>query len=108
MPHVIIETNDNVKNINGLFKEIFDILVAQLPTKPENCKGRVITYSEWQSGDPSHASFVHITIKLLKGRSLELLGQISDNILKLSSNYLNLDKGISVTIDELSDIYKKI
>ncbi len=115
MPHIILEASANVMETNGKISQILsdcqDLLVKKLPTKLENCKSRAILHDIYVLGDnnPNNA-FVHLTVKILKGRAPELIKEISlelQQILKegLHKSKEHLQLAISVEIAELNDSY---
>lgn len=117
MPHLILEASANIHESNARLQQLLvecqDLLVKELPTQLKSCKSRVILHDIYVLGDnhPDNA-FVHLTVKLLKGRTPDLLNKVAnilrDTILKhcvRSSESLHL--GVSVEITELSDIYAK-
>lgn len=117
MPHLILEASANIMETNDKFKQslrdLQSLLVEKLPTQLDNCKSRVIIHDLFVLGDDnSNNAFIHLTVKILQGRSPELLAEIShqlQEILKInhtkSREHLNLS--ISVEICELSSNYAK-
>ena len=91
MPHLILEASANIHESNARLQQLLvecqDLLVRELPTKLESCKSRVILHDIYVLGDnhPDNA-FLHLTVKLLKGRTPELLTNVatllSDTIAK--------------------------
>ena len=115
MPHVILEVSANIHetNLSPLLVEIHSILTEMLPTQLSGCKSRIIRDEDYVIGnnDPQNA-FVHLTVKVLKGRSKTLLNTIASSImekLKLafqeSYNALNLQ--YTIAIEELPEVYHK-
>jgi 5-carboxymethyl-2-hydroxymuconate isomerase len=78
MPHVIIEHSKNFpkKSIQEIQSEIQKIMssITEGKFNPDQCKCRSISYDEYLVGFANHsnASFVHISIKILSGRSAEV------------------------------------
>lgn len=77
MPHLIIEHSENIKksSIKTLQTEIQKImgLVTEGNFDPDQCKCRSFSFDEYLVGKPDQttSSFIHITIKILSGRTLE-------------------------------------
>lgn len=115
MPHLILEASANIMETNEkirlILKECHNILVNKLPTKAANCKSRAILHDIYVLGDnqPTNA-FVHLTVKVLKGRSPELLATTSKELQTalnegFSKSLTRLKLGVSVEICELNDSY---
>lgn len=115
MPHIILECSNNVNHacLKDVLPKIHDYLVEALPTKLESCKSRVVLYKDYLIADGHHdLAFVHITIKILAGRSEELLQSISQNVLKMLEEFLlssaeGLIYKLSVAIENLPSNYCK-
>ena len=115
MPHIILECSDNIieKDMKPLLADIQNILVAQLPTKLEACKSRSIRHSDFLlgNGDTNNA-FVHLSIRVLQGRSEELLNQTAQIILEKMAIYFDesskkLNLQITLALQNLPPIYLK-
>jgi 5-carboxymethyl-2-hydroxymuconate isomerase len=117
MPHLLLEFTSNIfekDNIANLLQKCHSILVNTLPTEIESCKSRAIEHTLYSigNGDPNNA-FVHVSLKILPGRSTETLSKTSEHIMDLlkrhfheSSNKLNLQ--LTLEIMELQKTYFKI
>ena len=117
MPHLLLEASTNIVETNDKIKQILykcqELLVEKLPTQLANCKSRLIMHDVFVLGDnnPKNA-FIHLTVRVLKGRSQELLSSTSRSLFELlqesfSKSKENLNLGISVEITELNDSYAK-
>lgn len=117
MPHLILELSDNMveasEKISKALADCQDLLVKELPTNLTSCKSRFIKYQGYVlgNGDVNNA-FVHLTVKVLKGRSSDLLAATSIKLRELlvshfedSANKLNLD--VTSVFEELNDSYAK-
>lgn len=117
MPHLTLEASANIHESNTRIQhtliECQNLLVLRLPTQLSSCKSRAILHDIYVVSDskPDNA-FIHLTVKLFKGRSSELLMKIAEELKEIisknfirSSESLNLD--ISIEIVELSEIYVK-
>ena len=118
MPHLILEASSNIVETNDKIKQTLqkcqNLLVEKLPTQLASCKSRLILHDVFILADNQERNaFVHLTVKLLKGRSAELLlCETSANLQSLLYAEFNksasqLALGISVEITELNDSYAK-
>jgi 5-carboxymethyl-2-hydroxymuconate isomerase len=119
MPHIIIEHSAKFdenkiltigKNIQKIMGDMpfanFDI---------DQCKIRGISFQNYQVGSSKIADFIHISIKILAGRSLEIRQDLSQQVFDWVLKYFqdNMDRGnrfdLSVDIIEMNrEVYKKI
>jgi len=119
MPHIIIEHSSKFdenkiltigKNIQKIMGDMpfanFDI---------DQCKIRGISFQNYQVGSSKIADFIHISIKILAGRSLEIRQDLSQQVFDWVLKYFqdNMDRGnrfdLSVDIIEMNrEVYKKI
>lgn len=115
MPHIVLECSDNIveNDFKSLLLSIHHILSENLPTDVSNCKSRVIRCTDFvMSNDDKTQAFVHVTIRVLKGRSAELLKNISTQIMEqlvsafpISAKQFVLQ--LSIEIPELPDNFEK-
>lgn len=84
---------------------------------PDQCKCRSFSFDEYLVGrtDQTESSFIHITFKVLSGRSVEVRKNLSQKIIELTEKFftdLNLpNKRCDITIDVVEmnrDTYQKI
>ena len=85
MPHLILEASSNIVETNDKIKQTLqkcqNLLVEKLPTQLASCKSRLILHDVFILADNQERNaFVHLTVKLLKGRSAELLRETSANL----------------------------
>jgi 5-carboxymethyl-2-hydroxymuconate isomerase len=119
MPHIIIEHSPNFdenkiltigKNIQKIMGDMpfanFDI---------DQCKIRGISFQNYQVGSSKIADFIHVSIKILAGRSLEIRQDLSQQVFDWVLKYFqdNMNRGnrfdLSVDIIEMNrEVYKKI
>ncbi len=116
MPHITLEYSSNIlekNNLKPLFSSIHQILTEALPTKLEACKSRAIKYEEFYLADGSeNNAFLHLNIKVMKGRSVELINSIALKITSLLKEYFSksskaLNLQITLEMDELQPTYYK-
>ena len=115
MPHLILEASANIIASNAKIKQTLNdcqnLLVAKLPTQLSNCKSRLILHDLFIVGDGNEQNaFIHLTVKIMKGRSQELLSEIAQKLKQIlindfskSSDHLNLAS--SVEIIEMNATY---
>lgn len=116
MPHVIVECSSNVveKDLSSLLIDIQALLTQMLPTQLSGCKSRVIRHHEYviSNNDPQNA-FVHVTVKVLKGRSKDLLDKVADSIMEklkmaFNASFSSLNLQFTIAIEELPEVYHKL
>jgi 5-carboxymethyl-2-hydroxymuconate isomerase len=93
MPHLIIEHSSNIKKsaIRTLEKEVQNILASIVEGNfdPDQCKARSHSFDEYLVGKPDQttSSFLHITIKILTGRTLEVRKKPSEKVMNFSKDF---------------------
>lgn len=92
MPHIIIEhsidfsTKEILELANQIQKSCFEIKEGNFDY--DQFKIRSLSYNNFGVGnDGSNANFIHISIKILAGRSLEIKKKLSENSFKLLQNF---------------------
>lgn len=117
MPHLVLEFSDNIlekRDFSDLFQKCHVILSQTLPSDIEGCKSRAIEQKIYYigNGSASHA-FVHVSLKVMPGRSLDTLQQTGENLMKVFKNYFSesfkkFKLQLTLEITELEKIYLKI
>lgn len=115
MPHLILEYSANViePDFSELFRECHQLLANQLPTQIKSCKSRAIKCLNYYVGEGvANSAFVHMTLKIMPGRSQEVLQTAGQELLILLKKYFSescqqLNLGFSVEINELTLPYAK-
>lgn len=92
MPHLIIEHSSNIKSrsIAALEHQIQNIMGGvEGNFDPDQCKCRSFAFDEYFNGhlDESESSFIHITLKVLVGRSLEVRQNLSHKIMEFVQKF---------------------
>lgn len=119
MPHIIIEHSKDISKIEELFLEIPKILENH---KEGNfsipaCNARSISFDKFMIGEKNQekTSFIHISLKILAGRSVEIRKAVAKEIVEYAKNFVakqNLKKEqINVTVDVIDmekEPYQKI
>ncbi len=115
MPHIIIEhsSNVNAQKVSAVMRPLHDILVEFLPTDLSTCKSRILSHEYYLvgDGDPKNG-FIHVEVRILPGRTEEIIHTTAKHILAFLVNYFNgtsdgIAHKISVEIGELSTSYCK-
>lgn len=86
MPHLTLEYSGNVPDppdIQGILREIHRVLQETAGIKIANCKSRGRIADEYvvADGGSSHA-FVHLDVRILEGRSVELKKELGNRLLE--------------------------
>lgn len=120
MPHLIIEHSADIskQSVKNLEQEIQSLMHSHEGNfDADQCKCRSFSFDEYLVGIPDQttASFIHITLKALSGRSVEVRKSLTEKIAKFAEEFLkNLDlsskrRELSVEFVELErDTYQKI
>ncbi len=121
MPHVIVEYSANFpkNSIQEIQTEIQKIMasVTEGNFDPDQCKCRSFSFDEYLVGLPNQttSSFIHVSIKILDGRSLEARKKLSTKVIEfLQKTFaeLNLQTkrcDISVDVVEMEkETYQKM
>ncbi len=119
MPHLTIEHSSDIQknSVKILQTEIQNIMSGvEGNFDADQCKARSFSFDEYLVGklDQSAASFIHITLKVLTGRSAEVRKNLAEKISQFTQKFfleLKLETqrcDISVDIVEMErDIYQK-
>ncbi|MCX7090425.1 MAG: 5-carboxymethyl-2-hydroxymuconate Delta-isomerase [Legionellales bacterium] len=117
MPHIILEYSKNIDhglNVNPFFDKLHQILEAELPTQLSSCKSRCVINDIFYvgNGHPNNA-YVHLTIKILPGRSDKNKEQLGEITIKLMGDFFQkynsrLNLQLSVEIIDLPQHYYKM
>jgi 5-carboxymethyl-2-hydroxymuconate isomerase len=116
MPHLILECSQTLAHqvdFSVFFKQAYQLLAESLPTKITSCKGRVIFCDKSYIGnDFINNAFIHLTLKILPGRSDVIKAKITNQLLlnlKHIVNSLNIKQvSLSVELVDLSAHYTKL
>lgn len=120
MPHLIIEHSGNIKrrSIAALENKIQEIMHMQEGNfDADQCKCRSFSFDEYFVGhsDESDSSFIHITLKVLTGRSVQVRKNLSQKIMEFVQRFYDELKlptkrcDLSVDIVEMEkETYQKV
>ncbi len=107
MPHIIIEHSANfTKNSVDLMKKEIPQIMAKITEgnfDADQCKSRSHLFDEYLVGSPdqSSASFLHVTIKILSGRTLEARKKLSAQVIEFAKKTFD-DLGLKTKRCDLS------
>lgn len=115
MPHITIECSHSlVKSIDfkPLVHTLHDYIAGRLGTKTANCKTRVVAHEQCYIGDDfDHNLFMHLTIKILPGRSDDDKTDAGQHIFAMVRetivNHVRHNVALSVELLDLSEHYFK-
>lgn len=118
MPHVTLEYSNNLPkpvDFPGLFRRIHEALVGFPPIKLSDIKSRATGYDTFLigAGNPETV-FVHLTVAVLKGRTIDERKKMSEKLLQLlevafHETYLTRPCDITVDIREIErETYGKL
>ena len=116
MPHLVLECSSNINvrpEVTGFFAKAHSLLEKMLPTQLSSCKSRFISYDTFYLGS-GHLdnAMLHLTLKILPGRSDLLKEQVGQALIKLMTDCFqeadnNLNLQFSIEIIEASPHYFK-
>jgi len=110
MPHLIIEYSsglDKRGDIKELMQTVYDAAVASEVMNPADIKIRAIPFSYHRLHD-SQDTFIHITCRLLAGRTPEQKSKLAEFLRKNIADLMPHVYSISVDIVDMDpDSYKK-
>lgn len=94
MPHLIVEhsTNFSQKLIVKLQKILQDVMHSCEGNFDANqCKCRSFSFDDYLVGkiDQSNSLFLHITLKVLSGRSLEVRKNLAEKLMEFTKNFVD-------------------
>ena len=101
MPHCIIEHSPNISP-DGLMHVVFNGALHSQLFLPDGADIKVcaIAYQNFKLGD-GKASFVHVVVKILAGRSDEQKQRLSQEIIKKLSGLGHQDISITVEVVDM-------
>jgi 5-carboxymethyl-2-hydroxymuconate isomerase len=89
MPHLVLEHSDNLAEpleTAKLLQKLHEALLPLGPFEMSQIKSRVITYQEYRVGVGAKESvFVHLTVSVLSGKTIEKRKQIADRMSEVLS-----------------------
>jgi 5-carboxymethyl-2-hydroxymuconate isomerase len=120
MPHIIAEYSSDLKSseIIEMQREVQKFMsgIKDANFNIEQCKLREIAFDNFYNGllSQKESAFIHLTIKILEGRSKEIKEELAKGVVKIIEKFLlskNLQKkrlDVSVDIVDMNrDFYQK-
>jgi 5-carboxymethyl-2-hydroxymuconate isomerase len=116
MPQLTLECSSNVleiADVQTLFSKCHSILVELLPTNLDSCKSRLYVSDSYCVGNgDSNNAFLHLTIKVMPGRSLETRTLVGDAVMAELKTYFAaslVSRKLQITLEmiELEKTYFK-
>ncbi|STX52392.1 5-carboxymethyl-2-hydroxymuconate Delta-isomerase [Legionella busanensis] len=116
MPHLVLEYSNNIDirpEAVTFFAQAHALLEKALPTKLSSCKSRCISYDSFHIGSGQiNNAMLHLTLKILPGRSDSLKEQVGQELIELMKECFqqrnkNLNLEFSVEIMETNAHYFK-
>lgn len=109
MPHLIIEYSDNTKaglNVPALLQEMHQALDGKYNIASNRIKARAVKLTDYIVGDQSADAFMmHITLKLMQGRSVEAQKELSSLLQQIARQHIPANEyphsAITVEVVEL-------
>ncbi len=111
MPHLIIEYSKPLEthiNTQTLMKKGIQILVDSNQFTPSAIKSRAISFAEYSLHE-NYDHFIHVTIQILEGRTLDIRENITQTIFDQFKQLCPIPRlSLSVDLQEMSShTYKK-
>jgi 5-carboxymethyl-2-hydroxymuconate isomerase len=110
MPHFVIEYSSGLESsvdLREVMEAVYQAGVASAIMKAEDIKVRALPYAHYRLANPSGA-FVHVTCRLLAGRTSEQKIRLSELVRARLSQLLRGVYSISVDVVDMDpDAYKK-
>jgi 5-carboxymethyl-2-hydroxymuconate isomerase len=103
MPHLRLEYSTNVTppDLQQLFTELHRMLHDLAGIRLDNCKSRAQRMEAFRVGDGAfHKGFVHLELRFLSGRTLEVQQQVGQQALDtLERHFGRGDTGLQLTVE---------
>ena len=108
MPHIIVEYSSDIQksSIEQIQKQIQKIIssIKDGNFDFDHCKTRSISYDDYFLGglESKDSSFVHVTIKILAGRSVEIKQQIGSQTIDFLKDFIENEESLQTFQTDLS------
>lgn len=98
MPHLVLESCGEVLNetqAQAILEDLVEEFSGIESVSPDAIKARWIVTSRWQMGEGAPPAFVHCEVRVLAGRTPELLAQMKDQVYECILHHLKepVEKG---------------
>ncbi len=112
MPHVVCEYSDPVServNMDLLLEGLHQCLIGSGEFEPANIKTRAYACHNWLIGESDdRKDFIHITLSLFEGRSVELKKALSERLLAELQKHAEHVHSLSVNVCDIDTrVYSK-
>ena len=94
MPHIRLEHSADIKTKISpvLFDDLINILIKNAHVKSENCKCKVLEVKEYYlRSNKLKEEFIHLDIKILEGRSKQIINEIGEQSIKVLQLFFQAD-----------------
>ncbi len=99
MPHCIIEHSAEIDE-QALMNAVYQGALKSALFEDHDIKLRTISYTHYQAG-PSKQSFIHVTCKILSGRTITQRTQLSALIITQLQQFSNVADSVTIEIVEI-------
>jgi 5-carboxymethyl-2-hydroxymuconate isomerase len=105
VPHLVLEYAAPLSaqvDLVALLKKVHQALCTAPTVNPEAVKSRLSSYEHFQIGTVSHRLFLHIELRLLAGRPLDVRLVLRDAIVAIVMPALPAETAVSFEIREMT------
>ena len=107
MPHIIVHHCHTI-NVDNLLPQLHNTLGQQQTIDINAIKTRGLPVSGALVGDNTNATFVHVEIRLLSGRTSDTLNKIKNSMVQTAKDNIAKDTVFTLEIVEMNpDLYHK-
>lgn len=103
MPHIVVEHTNDIKDVQNLLNALHHSLASQETVTLNSIKTRSIPLAHAVVGDGSTQSMVHITLRLLSGRSDMLLTKMTGDLAAVAMTHCGASTRVTVESVNLYD-----
>lgn len=109
MPHLVVEYSDNLQalDVRALLQDMHQALDGKYNVASNRIKARAIKLSDYIVGDHgANAVMVHVTFKLMEGRSVEARKELSSLLQQIVRQHVPADQyphsAVTIEVVELA------
>ncbi len=99
MPHIIVEHTNDIENVADIVGSLHHNLAGQETVTLEAVKSRSIAVSNAIVGEVQDGSMLHVTVKLLSGRSNDFLAKMTGDLRVVAKS--KVAENVSVTVESV-------
>lgn len=111
MPHCIVEYSQTLENdtcIQQVMQKVFDAALSTALFDAQDIKTRALAYTPKHIGGDQSVDFVHVTMRILCGRSTEQKQKLSETVFQAISGLFTRPVALSVDIYDIDkQTYRK-